>query len=364
MRQIVGVGIVVYMSLIFVGTYYIVYFVAVKFLVVFDSCCPVFCTVQNKLIAAAIHKVLVAAYLIVVICAESHIGGDVQLQISGVTPGGSSLSVGDPCRLPGVSRTLAAGLLCILAGGADTVVSVFAKASRLVGSGENKEGKHIVFRVPESVTVIAGTGKTFCADVHSVVVNGRHNGKMIYGKVQSKLVGVGAVDRNIAPAPDSFLPLGSAFVGNLVKGLLLGGKQGTAGGVRKAEQAAAVALTVAVCIYHAALFQYNIAVSGKLEGNFGSCLFAACFRFYIAVRVYCNGGSGGKGNAGLLSFRGHHHNAVLKGSVHSPEMSLFLNALAVNTGDNFDICRFIRQRMNGYCRRRKMLVFKGHYALK
>ena len=91
-------------------------------------------------------------------------------------------------------------------------------------------------------------------------MHGRHYGEVVDRKAYRELIGVVfAVDKHVALVPDALFPFSGAFVRDLVKGLFLCFEQLAPRGVLKAEQAAAVALSVAVCIYNTALFKNNVA---------------------------------------------------------------------------------------------------------
>ena len=214
-RHIVGESVVVHMLFVLVGTHHVVD-VEQTVGALFEAAGPEFAGVQNQLITAAVHEILVAGDLIVFPCAVGHIRSDVLLNEAGPdfggqagddvgsTPHGRDLAVVDPGRFPGelCALVLVAGRLLVGAGQAQPAVLLQAPGN--LGSAENEVGEDEHFGVPEGVALVALARQALGANVHPVVVHGSHDVEVILCKADGQLIeGIFGLDghRDIVPNP-------------------------------------------------------------------------------------------------------------------------------------------------------------------
>ena len=204
--HVVGEGVVVHMLLVLVGADHVVD-VQPAVVALLQAAGPELAGVEDQLIAAAVHEVLVAGGLIVFPGAVGDVGGDVLLDEAGPDLGGQAgddvgrapdrghLAVVDPGGLPGELGALVVvgGGLFVGAGQAEPAVLLQAAGDGGVAVDEVGQDEHL--GVPEGVALVPLAGQALGADVHPVVVGGGHDVEVVLREADGHLVeGVGGLD--------------------------------------------------------------------------------------------------------------------------------------------------------------------------
>ncbi len=186
-------------------------------------------TVEDQLVAAAVHVILVPGADVVLPDPEGHVGCDMDLDEAapdldglaghdiGTEKLGGDLAIVQPGALPRELRAFIA-----VAGGfrmcpGKGQVAVFLQTAGNLRHAENKVGQEENLRIPEGVALIALAGKPLGADIHPVVVRRGHQLHMVLGKAKCEQIESRAVDCDRYAVPDLFRPGQSTLGGKGVK---------------------------------------------------------------------------------------------------------------------------------------------------